>query len=680
MRYPCFQESMEAASSVLRRNSVALRNGIQLPRIAFGTYKVGVVPSSASENGGSAAELRGTVDVVLDAVATGYRCFDCAQFYANEASVGEALTKSDVAREDLFLISKVWNDAIYSGPDAVKAQVRRACVDLRTDYIDLFLVHWPVPGKHAAAYAALEELQAEGLIKSVGVANYDEDDLAVLLSDERVRCAPAVNQIEINPFLYRREMIAAFEAAGVVLQGYRTLCQGKEDKVGHPAIVDLANFYHCTPPQLLARWSSQHGFASVVKTENRARMVENLDISLPRKSQGEGGGDGAISRSDMARLDALTSEESRDAHRALHAQCIVRDTPLDVLRRVTSDLAREKFAIVRAEEMERIVRQLSAPRSDNADRAGDSRSESEAEAEADADANALCSLWDDAVPQTDAADGSLVYPSKSTLTSYYDFEVPAGPGQHPEEAGFMDAPRTSRNNWNVGSSSNSSSNEFVVERIDPTTSVVCGAASHLRVHKSWPLRADGNRTLRALQRFMIEVIAHPQSGIDWHGGEGGGEGEDRIGSASSFEVMQSAFRVVHDATPLSAPRTTAAGAAASAAARTAPGDPSPEGVHQDAAQLTAVVLIDRRNLAMDSGGNRVWSLKQRCGKAALVADDAMPGSGEPGTAELLARVVLSDRFDTLLLLDREVKHEALPIAPIDPTQTAERDVLTFEVR
>ena len=287
---------------------------VSSPQLAYGTYKVGVVPVSSSE--GAAEPPRGTREVIHDALAAGYRCLDCAEFYANEADVGAALEESGIARDELFLISKVWNDTVYAGSDAVKARVRRCAKDLRTPYIDLFLVHWPVPGKHIAAYKALEELQAEGLVKAIGVANYTVEDLAALMKDDATRRPPAVNQIEINPFLYRQNTIAAFEACGVQMQSYRALRQCKE--LGNPLLVELAAKYapH-TAAQVLGRWCVQKGFVCIAKTETVARMAENADVF-----------DWVIDDADMARLDALTTRENIATYEELYFKCIVRDTPL----------------------------------------------------------------------------------------------------------------------------------------------------------------------------------------------------------------------------------------------------------------------------------------------------------------------------------------------------------------
>ena len=159
-----------------------------------------------------------------DALSVGYRFLECAEFYGNESEVGKAIKASGVPREELFLCSKVWTTTIEKGDDAIRAQLEKTLSDLGTDYVDLYLVHWPVPGKHVDAYKTLLNLKKEGKIRNIGVSNYAVEDYKDLLSagvtgDDR----PAVNQIEINPFIYRKNTIDYFKSEGVVLQSYRSL-------------------------------------------------------------------------------------------------------------------------------------------------------------------------------------------------------------------------------------------------------------------------------------------------------------------------------------------------------------------------------------------------------------------------------------------------------------------------
>ncbi|KAK3255807.1 hypothetical protein CYMTET_35029, partial [Cymbomonas tetramitiformis] len=269
----------------------------------------------------------------------------------------------------------------------------------------------------------------------------------------------------------------------------------------------------------------------------------------------------------------------------------------------------------------------------------------------EADMDAMARLWDNCEPQQDEA-GYEVYPYKGTLTSYFQMDTSIG-------RCFNCDLMSSHNYGALGDGCNAPALR-VVEHIDPTT-VNASAACYFRLHKAWPKAAIGNPMVRALQRLIFEVLARP-SGINWRPVDG-------TDVTAPYEAMMSAYRVT--------PRGVA-GQLGSAPPQS-DGDPGPEGVHQDSAEL---FLLDRRNVASSTGGNRIWQLLQPCGKPSADAIDA-------GTAgNLLESRVLCDRFDAVLVLDREVKHEACPIVPDSPISdaangslgTALRDVLTFEVR
>lgn len=252
-----------------------LNDGRPHPAIGFGTYKCGVVPASATAGTGAPVEVRSARQIISDAVDVGYRMFDCAQFYANEADIGEALEATGIPRKELFLISKVWCDKIYEGPDAVRAQLKQTLADLRTDYVDLYLIHWPVPGKHVAAYLELEKLQQEGLVRSIGVSNYTPDDFNELMAEAKV--LPAVNQIEINPFLHRREVIDFFKSKGVLMQAYRSLRAGKEHD--NATVAAIAAKHGKSPAQILGAWAVQHGYVYIPKSSKKHRMIENATVT-----------------------------------------------------------------------------------------------------------------------------------------------------------------------------------------------------------------------------------------------------------------------------------------------------------------------------------------------------------------------------------------------------------------
>lgn len=309
--------SSSSTTSLMNYPSIPLRDGMSHPVIGFGTYKVGFIPASASAAvAGSAGGVERTAEeCVSDALSVGYRFLECAEFYGNEHEVGKAIAKSGIDRKDLFLCSKVWTTTIEKGPTAIEAQLDKTLADLGTDYIDLYLIHWPVPGKHVEAYKTLEKLQKAGKIKGIGVSNYAWEDY-LELKEAGVEQLPLVNQIEINPFLYRKNTIAKFTEDGVVMQSYRSLRDGKA--FGHPALVKIAQGKSKTPAQILGRWCVQKGFIYVPKSVKKERMVENAQVF-----------DFELTSDEMAELDALTTTEAIDTFVGLYRKCVNRDTSKD---------------------------------------------------------------------------------------------------------------------------------------------------------------------------------------------------------------------------------------------------------------------------------------------------------------------------------------------------------------
>lgn len=297
---------------------IRLNNGQDHPAIGFGTYKVGFIPASASSttSGQSTTVDRTAKDCVKDALESGYRFLECAQFYNNEAEVGEAINSSGIPRDELFLCSKVWTSTIEKGPDAIRAQVKQTLEDLKTDYLDLYLIHWPVPGKHVEAYLTLQELHKEGVIRGIGLSNYAVEDYLEIKASSDFSIVPTVNQIEINPFLYRKNTIEFFKGEGIVLQSYRSLRDGKA--FSHPTLVKYAEMYQKSTAQILGRWCVQHGFVYMPKTVNKSRMVENAKVF-----------DFALTEDQMKELDDLTTPDALITFRDLYRKCVNRDTSKD---------------------------------------------------------------------------------------------------------------------------------------------------------------------------------------------------------------------------------------------------------------------------------------------------------------------------------------------------------------
>eukprot|EP00929_Paragymnodinium_shiwhaense_P092414 TRINITY_DN52316_c0_g1_i1.p1 TRINITY_DN52316_c0_g1~~TRINITY_DN52316_c0_g1_i1.p1 ORF type:complete len:366 (+),score=104.27 TRINITY_DN52316_c0_g1_i1:48-1145(+) len=297
---------------------------LEMPLCGFGTYKVGAVPASASSAAAGAPPPPAGPEVcekiLSDALDAGYTMFDCAQFYMNEKWVGDAFKKKGVDREKLFIISKVWNDIIYQGADAVIAQVDKALSDLQCGYIDLFLVHWPVPGgKHVEAYNALRKCKADGKIKEIGLSNYTIEDYEELRAagafGEGGKDKPAMNQIEINPLLFRKKTLDFFAKEGVHMQAYRGLMQANKSWE-HETIKEIVAEAGKTPAQVLGRFLVQQNISHVPKASSPARMTENMSLF-----------DFELSEAQMAKLSSMTPPDALDNFKALYTKCIWRDTP-----------------------------------------------------------------------------------------------------------------------------------------------------------------------------------------------------------------------------------------------------------------------------------------------------------------------------------------------------------------
>ena len=308
--------------ALLKCPTIPMHDGTPHPSIGFGTYKVGFIPASASS--ATAATETGTADVtvertaeecVSDALECGYRFLECAEFYGNEKEVGKAIAKSGIPREELFINSKVWTTTIEKGPDAIRAQLETTLSDLGIDYIDLYLIHWPVPGKHVEAYKTLEVLMKEGKIRNIGLSNYAVEDY-IELQENGIGIKPSVNQIEINPFLYRKNTLDFFTKEGVVLQSYRSLRDGK--KFDDPTLVKIAASKGKSPAQVLGRWCVQKGYVYVPKSVKKERMIENANVF-----------DFELSSNEMDELDSLTTPEAIDTFFELYKKCVNRDTTKD---------------------------------------------------------------------------------------------------------------------------------------------------------------------------------------------------------------------------------------------------------------------------------------------------------------------------------------------------------------
>jgi 2,5-diketo-D-gluconate reductase A len=236
-----------------------LGGGEQIPQLGFGVFQV--TPKE-------------TEQAVAEALAAGYRHIDTAAAYRNEGPVGQAIHSSGLDRREIFLTTKCWND------DQGYEEAKRACsasLDrLELDYLDLYLIHWPVPAhdRFVETWKAFIELQAEGLVRTIGVSNFQPEHLERVIAETGV--TPAINQIELHPHFQQAGLRREHERVGILTEAWSPLGQGLE--LEDPAIVEIARANGKTPAQTVIRWHLQIGNVVIPKSVTPARIVENFDV------------------------------------------------------------------------------------------------------------------------------------------------------------------------------------------------------------------------------------------------------------------------------------------------------------------------------------------------------------------------------------------------------------------
>jgi diketogulonate reductase-like aldo/keto reductase len=251
---------------------VQLNDGLSIPQVGLGVWQAG----------------GGTKRAVQAALEAGYRHVDTAAVYGNEAQVGAAIAESGIPREQIFVTSKLWNNdhGYDKALQAYDASLKR----LKLDYLDLYLIHWPVAGLRLDSWRALEQLSADKRVRSIGVSNF----LAVHLKEltKVAKVLPAVNQLELTPFLQRSDTVALCRELGITLEAYSPLTRGQ--RLDHPVVVELSTSLGRTPAQVLLRWGIQRGFVILPKSVQPSRIAENAALF-----------DFELDAAAMQRLDAL---------------------------------------------------------------------------------------------------------------------------------------------------------------------------------------------------------------------------------------------------------------------------------------------------------------------------------------------------------------------------------------
>ncbi|MDO4258188.1 MAG: aldo/keto reductase [Actinomycetaceae bacterium] len=241
--------------------TLTLANGASIPQLGFGTYLV--APEDA-------------VATVTQALELGYRHIDTAQMYRNEAEVGHAINSSGIDRSDIFLTTKLNNS--NHAPDDARRSFDQSLKDLGTDYVDLFLIHWPLPmhygGDFLGCWRLLEEFHADGRARAIGVSNFHEEHLRDILAEGEVK--PMVNQIEAHPYTANNEVREFSKANGMVVEAWSPLARGKVST--DPVLTEIGAKYGRTSGQVALRWALQRGDVIFPKSLRRERMLENLDL------------------------------------------------------------------------------------------------------------------------------------------------------------------------------------------------------------------------------------------------------------------------------------------------------------------------------------------------------------------------------------------------------------------
>ncbi|MGT2865847.1 aldo/keto reductase [Streptococcus fryi] len=264
------------------QETIILNNGVEIPKLGFGTWK--------------STEGEEAYQAVLKALEVGYRHIDTARIYKNEESVGRAIKDSGIPREDIFVTTKLWNNAhsYEQAKEALDASLSR----LGLDYVDLYLIHWPNPlmfreswkEANAETWRALEEALAEGKVRAIGVSNFMEHHLDALL--ETAKVMPAVNQIRLSPGITQESIVSKCRDLGIVLEAYSPFGEG--ELFGLPVLEDMAEKYGVSVAKLVLAWSLQHDFIPLPKSVTPSRIESNFDaFGL------------VISEEDMAILDTL---------------------------------------------------------------------------------------------------------------------------------------------------------------------------------------------------------------------------------------------------------------------------------------------------------------------------------------------------------------------------------------
>lgn len=263
------------------QDTTTLYNGVKMPWFGLGVFKVEEGPD--------------LVNAVKTAIKHGYRSIDTAAIYGNEEGVGqgirEGLKEAGISRDELFVTSKVWNDDL--GYESTLAAYETSLKKLGLDYLDLYLIHWPVEGKYKDAWRALETLYKDGRVKAIGMSNFQIHHLEDLMKDAEVK--PMINQVECHPRLTQKDLKSFCQEHGIQLEAWSPLMQGQ--LLDNPELKEIANKYDKSIAQIILRWDLQNGIVTIPKSTKEHRIVENASIF-----------DFELTAEDMEQIDSLNQD------------------------------------------------------------------------------------------------------------------------------------------------------------------------------------------------------------------------------------------------------------------------------------------------------------------------------------------------------------------------------------
>ena len=262
-----------------------LNNGVKIPVIGLGVFRMD--------------DEKEAYNSVRKAIDLGYRHIDTAMIYENEEPVGKAIRESGVNREDIFVTTKLWNEDIANGKEqkALETSLKK----LGLDYIDLYLIHWPIKDKYISVWNEMEKLAATDKVRAVGVSNYLEKHLKGILDLKSL--VPAVNQVELHPYLSQKGIVEYCAQHNIKIESWSPLCAKKNNLLDELILKDLGDKYGKSPAQIILRWNVERGLIVIPKSSNPGRQAENLDVF-----------DFKLSPEDMMLINSLNKDERVGPH------------------------------------------------------------------------------------------------------------------------------------------------------------------------------------------------------------------------------------------------------------------------------------------------------------------------------------------------------------------------------